>query len=69
MDLFLPTTRTISLHTVSLTPSIAFTSSSTPISSALSFIIISAPKSIVCSPILYQDIPLLHVSPIDFATR
>ena len=52
IDLFLPTTSTISLQIVSLTPSIAFTFSSTSSSLALSLIIISALRSIVCSPIL-----------------
>jgi len=53
-DLFWPITSTISLHMTSFTLSIAFTSSINPSNSALSLMIASALRSIVCSPI---DLP------------
>ena len=52
IDIFLPTTLTISLHTTSLTPSIAFIFSRKSRIEALSLRIVSTLRSIVCSPML-----------------
>src|SRR6266511_312969 len=52
IDIFLPTTLTISLHTTSLTPSIAFVFSRRSRIEPLSLTIASTLKSIVCSPML-----------------
>src|SRR5213593_3213410 len=52
IDIFLPTILTISLHTTSLTPSIAFIFSRRSRIEPLSLTIASTLKSIVCSPLL-----------------
>ena len=52
IDIFLPTTLTISLQTTSFTPSMPFIDSRRSSNTALSLTIVSTLKSIVCSPIL-----------------